>query len=61
MACEHWVILIRFRWTEGKYGEGHRISLHNSELILDAINSGKLDQTPMKKFKYFNFDVPIQI
>lgn len=47
-----------YRWTHGKYGDGYRISLKDSEKILDAINDGKLNDVPTYTFKHFNFQVP---
>lgn len=53
--------ILIYRWTQGKYGDGHRIALQDSEKILDAINSGKLDNVPTETFKYFNFQVPTKV
>ena len=49
------IYIIYFRWTQGKYGVGHRIPFQDSVKIIDAINDGLLDKVETYKFKYFNF------
>lgn len=52
------VWLVNTGWTHGKYGDGYRISLQDSEKILDSINNGKLDNVETYSLKHFNFKVP---
>lgn len=40
---------------------GNRIPFTDSVRIIDAINDGELDNVETYKFKYFNFDVPVNV
>ena len=47
-----------YRWTDGRYGVGKRISFSDSLRIIEQINDGSLEKVPTYTFKYFNFEVP---
>ncbi len=54
------VWLINTGWTGGPYGEGSRFSLKYTRAIVDAINSGKLNDSPMVSDPIFGFEIPKQ-
>jgi len=51
------VWLVNTGWTGGAYGVGSRILLKYSRAIINAINSGELQQAPTKKDTRFGFEV----
>jgi len=55
------MFLLIFRWINGRYGVGKRISFTDSLSMVDAINEGKLDKVSTYKSKFFNFAVPTEI
>jgi phosphoenolpyruvate carboxykinase (ATP) len=53
--------IFNFRWINGKYGVGKRISFLDSLRMVDAINEGKLDNISTYTSKIFNFHVPTSV
>ncbi len=50
--------LVNTGWTAGAYGKGHRMSIRDTRLIIDAILDGSIEQTTWAKFPLFNFEIP---
>ena len=50
-----------YRWINGRYGVGKRISFTDSLKMIDAINDGALDNSDYYVSKIFNFNVPNHI
>lgn len=55
------VWLLNTGWTNGGYGQGERFPIPVSRDLLTAIQSGELNQCPMKKHPVFGFDVPTEV
>lgn len=52
------VWLVNTGWTEGAYGEGHRIKLSNTRALITAALNGKLDNVEYEKLPVFNLEFP---
>jgi len=52
------VWLVNTGWTEGPYGEGHRIDLPHTRAIVDAIHDGSLEEADCRTDPTFGFTVP---
>ena len=53
--------LLNTGWVGGAYGAGRRCPLKYTRLIVDAINSGKLVDSPTENLPYFNLPVPTNV
>ena len=53
--------LVNTGWTGGPYGEGQRISLKNTRLLLNAALTGALANSDMRVDPVFGFDVPLAV
>ncbi len=53
--------LVNTGWTGGAFGVGHRISLKNTRLIIDAILDGSIEETEFVESNVFGFQVPQSI
>jgi len=51
------VFLVNTGWN----GQGDRISLKNTRLIIDAILNSELDDIETKKIPFFNLDIPVNV
>jgi len=51
------VFLVNTGWN----GEGERISLKNTRLIIDAILNNELDDVSTKNIPIFNLEVPLKV
>ena len=45
----------------GWNGQGNRISLKNTRLIIDAILNNELDEVETQKIPFFNLEIPINV
>ena len=52
--------LINTGWTGGAYGEGERINLPYTRAIIEAVLTGKLDQTEYHLLSIFNLLIPTE-
>jgi len=52
------VWLINTGWSGGKYGEGKRMSLKTTRLLLDNIHSGHLQKEEYENVPGFNLSIP---
>ena len=48
--------LVNTGWTGGAYGVGTRIALASTRRLIDAINSGSLDEAPVHRDQVFGLD-----
>ena len=53
--------LINTGWVAGKYGVGHRISLKDNRVTVDAILSGQLDNVEYEDLSISNLNVPKEL
>ena len=53
--------LVNTGWTGGAFGVGHRISLKNTRLIIDAILDGSIEDAEYVESNVFGFQVPQSI
>ncbi|MCA9405277.1 MAG: phosphoenolpyruvate carboxykinase (ATP) [Candidatus Omnitrophica bacterium] len=53
--------LINTGWVAGKYGVGHRISLKDNRVTVDAILSGQLDNVEYEDLSILNLNVPKEL
>jgi phosphoenolpyruvate carboxykinase (ATP) len=53
--------LLNTGWIEGPYGVGHRISLKDNRLAVDAILDGSIDNSGFEILPVFNLQVPKHI
>ena len=51
------VFLVNTGWN----GQGNRISLKNTRLIIDAILNNELDEVETQKIPFFNLEIPINV
>jgi phosphoenolpyruvate carboxykinase (ATP) len=51
------VFLVNTGWN----GQGKRISLKNTRLIIDAILSDELDEIETENIPYFNLKIPVKV
>jgi phosphoenolpyruvate carboxykinase (ATP) len=52
--------LVNTGWTGGSHGQGARIELHKTRAIIDAINSGELEDVETVEEAAFGLRVPTQ-
>ena len=50
--------LVNTGWTGGAFGVGHRISLKNTRIIIDAILDGSIEDAEFIESNVFGFQVP---
>ena len=53
--------LLNTGWIKGPYGVGHRISLKDNRLAVDAILDGSIDSSGFETFPVFNLQIPKHI
>ncbi len=51
--------LVNTGWTGGSYGQGERMKLAQTRAIIDAINSGELEEIETVQEPYFGLHIPI--
>ena len=57
--CTVW--LINTGWTGGAFGEGNRMSLKDTRLMIQAALDGSINKENFENFEVFNFQVPTNI
>ncbi len=50
--------LVNTGWTGGKYGEGHRMRLDHTRLLLSAAMNGELEKQEFEKEDFFDLSIP---
>lgn len=55
------VYLVNTGWCRGPHGEGHRFPIPVTRAIVHAIQSGKLDDAPLKQVQPLNLQVPTAV
>lgn len=50
--------LVNTGWTEGPYGQGHRIALSHTRSLIAAATSGALDAIAFENFDVFDLQIP---
>ncbi len=53
--------LVNTGWTGGPYGVGTRIELASTRRIIDAINTGAIDEAPVHRDRVFGLDAVVQV
>lgn len=55
------VWLINTGWTGGTYGEGHRMAIKYTRIMLNAALEGKLDQVETRAEPFFGLRIPVEV